>query len=327
MAERTEILNEPASSVLVVTRVINAPRALVFKAWTEPEHLINWWGPKGFTNTFQEINVKPGGVWRFIMHGPDGVDYPNQIVFTEIVKPLRIAYTHGCGESNDESEFKVSVDFEKQGGQTKLTMRLQFASSAIRDQVIRESGAIQAAGQTLDNLEAELSVMSGEIVTDEVFSVTRVLDAPRELVYKVWTEPAHLAHWWGPKGFKLTVAHLDLRPGGVFHYGMKADNGIEMWGRFVYREIVAPEKMVFVISFSDAAGNITRHPLSEDWPLEVLTVLTLTEQDGKTILQLSSAPLNASEREQEAYTEGFKSMQQGFAGTFEQLEAYLLELN
>lgn len=327
MAEKTEILNEPASSVLVVTRIVNAPRALVFKAWTEPEHLINWWGPKGFTNTFHEIDVKPGGVWRFIMHGPDGVDYPNRVVFNEIVKPLRIVYTHDSGESNDDAAFTVSVDFEKKGAQTKLTMRMQFASNAVRDQVIREFGAIEGAKQTLDNLENELVAMAGEETKEEVFTITRSLDAPRELVFKVWTEPVHLLRWWGPNGFKLSIASMELRPNGILHYAMRNDDGMEMWGKITYKEITAPERIIFALSFSDAAGNITRHPLSEHWPLATLNILTLTEEDGKTILQLTSSPINASELEQKTYVDGYQSMEQGFGGTFEQLKTYLQELN
>src|SRR5450631_188479 len=94
---------------IVITRVFDAPRELVFKAWTDPKHLVHWWGPNGFTNTFHEVDIRPGGVWRFTMHGPDGVDYPNRIVFEEIVKPERIVYAHSGGEENDLAQFHVTV--------------------------------------------------------------------------------------------------------------------------------------------------------------------------------------------------------------------------
>ena len=159
METETKVVNESAERELVITRTFDAPRELVFKAWTDPKHLINWWGPKGFTNTFQEINVSPGGVWRFIMHGPDGVDYPNMIVYIEVVKPERIVYSHGSGEEGDPGQFQVIVTFAEQGSRTKLTARMIFISAEARDKVIRESGAIEGANQTFDRLEEELAKM------------------------------------------------------------------------------------------------------------------------------------------------------------------------
>lgn len=159
MEAETKIVNEPAERELIITRTINAPRELVFKAWTDPNHLIHWWGPKGFTNTFQEINISPGGVWRFIMHGPDGVDYPNMIVYIEIVVPKRLVYSHSSGEENDPGQFQVIVTFEEQGAKTKLTMRSIFVSAKERDKVVKEHGALEGANQTLDRLEEELKKM------------------------------------------------------------------------------------------------------------------------------------------------------------------------
>src|SRR5580700_3871342 len=103
----------------------------------------------------------------------------------------------------------------------------------------------------------------------EELTLTRVLNAPQELVFKAWTEAKSLAQWWGPKGFTLNVAKLDFRPGGQFLYSMNDSNGFEMWGKFVYHEIEAPERLVFVNSFSDKEGNTIRAPFSATWPLEV----------------------------------------------------------
>lgn len=155
------------------------------------------------------------------------------------------------------------------------------------------------------------------------FSISRTFDAPRELVFKALTESERLVHWWGPKGFTMMNSQLDLRPGGVWHYGMKSPEGFVMWGKFVYREIVAPEKLVFVNSFSDEEGNLTRHPLSPTWPIEVLNTLTLMEQDGKTTMTIRGGPINATEEEIRTFESGFESMQKGFSGTFDQLDEYL----
>ena len=159
------------------------------------------------------------------------------------------------------------------------------------------------------------------------FVITREFNAPRNLMFKVWTEAEHLKNWWGPTGLKVDVNKMELRPGGVFHYSMKTPDGQEMWGKFVYREIIAPEKIVFVVSFSDAKEGITRHPMSQTWPREVLSTLIFTEKNGKTTLTMKGVPINASDDEVKTFVEGFSSMQQGWKGTLEQLEEYLNKIN
>lgn len=155
------------------------------------------------------------------------------------------------------------------------------------------------------------------------FVLTREFKAPRDLVWKAFTEEERLKHWWGPKGMDWVRCSLDLRPGGLFHYCMKAPNGHVMWGRFVYREISAPERLVFVVSFSDENGGVTRHPMATNWPLEVLNTVTFSETNGMTRLHMHGIPINASEDECAAFVAGFSGMEKGFGGTLDQLEAYL----
>ena len=155
------------------------------------------------------------------------------------------------------------------------------------------------------------------------FVLTRVFDAPRDLVWKAFTDPERMKHWWGPKGFKVLHSKMDLRPGGSYHYGMQAPDGKAMWGKFVYREVVPPEKLVFVNSFSDEKGGITRHPMAPTWPLEMLSVFTFEDLGGKTRFTVRWAPHNASEEERKTFDAGHDSMRQGWGGTMEQLAAYL----
>jgi uncharacterized protein YndB with AHSA1/START domain len=156
------------------------------------------------------------------------------------------------------------------------------------------------------------------------FIISRVFDAPRELVWEAFTDPERMKHWWGPKGFTVIASKMDLRPGGTYHYGMKAPNGSAMWGKFVYREIVRPERMVLINSFSDEAGGITRHPMSPTWPLEMLSTFTFEEQpDGKTKLTIRWSAYNATEEEQKTFDASHDSMRMGWGGTMEQLEKYL----
>ncbi len=145
---------------IAATRVFDAPRELVFQMFTDPKHVVHWWGPNGFTNTIHEMDVRPGGVWHFIMHGPDGVDYPNRITFLEIVKPERLVYDHG--EKGQPGFFHVTVIFEDQGGKTKLSMRGVFESAAERDQVIEKYNAVEGMQQTLERLKEYLTKVQGE---------------------------------------------------------------------------------------------------------------------------------------------------------------------
>lgn len=156
------------------------------------------------------------------------------------------------------------------------------------------------------------------------FVISRVFDAPRELVWKCFADPERMKHWWGPKGFKVIASKMDLRPGGTYHYGMKAPNGSEMWGKFVFREIAAPERMVFVNSFSDEAGGTTRHPMHMTWPLEMLSSFTFEElPGGKTKFTVRWSPHNATDEERKTFDAGHDSMRMGWGGTMDKLTAYL----
>jgi uncharacterized protein YndB with AHSA1/START domain len=141
--------NDDARSV-VQTRVFDAPRELVFEAWTTPEHVAQWFGPAGFTTTTHEMNVRAGGEWRFIMHGPDGTDYPNHIFYDEVTPPERMVYRHG-GDDGIVS-FNVTVTFEEVGAQTRLTMVSLFPTVEARDFVVEKYGAIEGGRQTLERL-------------------------------------------------------------------------------------------------------------------------------------------------------------------------------
>lgn len=172
----------------------------------------------------------------------------------------------------------------------------------------------------MPNSEPRPAAPAGELV------ISRVFAAPRDLVWRAWTEPERLARWWGPQGCAIEVVAFDLRPGGAFLYRLSQPDGAEIWGKFVYRTIAAPERLSFVSSFADPEGNSVRAPFSPTWPLEILNTLSLSERDGQTTLELRGAPLNANAAERNAFREAQESVRGGFAGTFEQLSAYLASL-
>lgn len=152
MAAGSSIDFDSDPRMIIATRVFNAPRELVFDAWTDQKHLAQWWGPDGFSTTTRSIDIRAGGVWRFVMHGPDGRDYENRITYVEVMKPKRLVYRHGGGEDVEPVQFEVEVTFEDLGEQTKLTMRMVFPSAEERARVIREYGADKGLAQTLARL-------------------------------------------------------------------------------------------------------------------------------------------------------------------------------
>ena len=150
-------MTSPADREIVTTRVVDAPRERVWKAWTDREQVAQWWGPNGFTNTIHEMDLRPGGVWRFVMHGPDGTDYRNKIIYEEIVKPERLVYNHFSEDVDEPGQFHVTMTFAEQAGRTVLSMQMLFETAAERDRVVKEYGAIEGGEQTLDRLAAYLA--------------------------------------------------------------------------------------------------------------------------------------------------------------------------
>ena len=144
---------------IIHTRLLSASPDLVFKVWTDPKHVAIWWGPNGFTNTIHEMDVKSGGIWRFMMHGPDGTNYPNKIVFKEVVKPSRLVYIHSSDKPNDPIEFHVTVTVEARGDKTHLTMHAIFQTAAAFEEV-KKFGAIEGGTQHLNRLEGYLKTLS-----------------------------------------------------------------------------------------------------------------------------------------------------------------------
>jgi uncharacterized protein YndB with AHSA1/START domain len=147
---------------IVGMREFDAPRELVFSAWTDPVHLAQWWGPNGFTTTTYSFDFRPGGVWRFVMHGPDGRDYQNRITFEEIVPPARIIYRHGGVDDVEPVQFRQTVIFEDLGDRTRITWRGDFPTAAERDRVIKDYGADKGLVETLARLSDYVAAMASD---------------------------------------------------------------------------------------------------------------------------------------------------------------------
>ncbi len=156
------------------------------------------------------------------------------------------------------------------------------------------------------------------------FIITRQFNAPIDRVWQAWTDPKLIARWFGPKGCECAILKQELVAGGVQHSRIQMPGAPAMYGRFVYREIVPGSRLVWEHSFSDETGeNLARHPFSPTWPLQLLTTVNFTEKDGGTEIHLSWVPLNANPVEIETFRAALDGMEQGWGGSFDQLEEFL----
>lgn len=153
MTERKEAIVPFEGREIILSRLVRAPREIVFQLWINEDKLAEWWGPKGFTITIESFNLSTGGEWKFVMHGPDGVDYRNRVVFIEVLEPERISFSQSSDTDNDPDQFNTTVTFQDQGDCTCIDMRLIFKTNEARDHVIRSYDGIEAAQQSLDRLE------------------------------------------------------------------------------------------------------------------------------------------------------------------------------
>lgn len=324
---KNESGKESKGNELVITRIFDASIERVWKAWTEPKEMMKWWGPAHFTTPFVKTDLRLGGKYLCCMKSPEGKEFWSTGIYKEI-EPLKklvctdsfadekgnvVSAKHYNMSGDFPMELQVTTLFEDLTGKTKMT----FKHLGIPAGQMKEMTA-QGWNEMFDKLQASL-IMGNK----ETFSLSRVFNASREKVWDALTKVEHLKHWWGPAGFSWIQCELDLRPGGIFHYCMTSPDGHPMWGKFVYRSITKPESMEYVVSFSNKDGGITRHPMSNNWPQEVLSLTILAEHEGKTTLKIYSMPINASEVERKTFVAGHSSMQGGFKGTFDQLEEYL----
>jgi uncharacterized protein YndB with AHSA1/START domain len=254
MAHQTRVSLDVANEI-ITTRLFEAPRELVWRAYTESGQVEPWWGPVGFTTTTQQMDVRPGGLWRHTMHGPDGRDYPNRVAYTRVEPPALLAWAHDDdnGSHIDSAPwFHVTVTFEALGDRTLVTMRHIFASGAARDANIEAFGSVQGAIDTTDRLAGYLVTMPGACD----FIISREYDAPREHVWQAWTDPLRLARWWGPAIFTNTVCEVDLRVGGRYRIMMSGPYpGPQVTNYPVdgtYLEVVEPKRLMMTM---DCAGH------------------------------------------------------------------------
>ncbi|MCA9052559.1 MAG: SRPBCC domain-containing protein [Planctomycetaceae bacterium] len=309
-----------ASNEIRLTRVYDAPVAAVWDAWTDPEQVAQWWGPRGFTLTTHSKELKVGGIWHYTMHGPDGVDYPNKTLYHE-VEPLRkLVYDHG---GNDERAplFRVTVTFTSQGDQTVMEFCMQLETP---EQAAETRKFIKAAGgnATWDRLAEYLDDQANG---QGCFVINRSFDAPQEVVFDAWADPAQLSQWLPPAGFQVKYIECDIRIGGQSFYCMSNGQGVTLYGRARYLELDRPVRLAYTQQFCDEHGNLGRHPGLPVFPSTLLnTIVIARDSDGGTRVTLTSRPYGeATPEERQVFRDIRGGMTQGWTGSFDALEALL----
>ncbi len=275
---------------LVITRIFDAPRELVWKAWTDPERLKRWWGPKGFTAPYAKIDPRVGGTYLYCMRSPEGKDYWGTGVFREVVPMERIVITDSFAdeEGNVVSathygmsadiplEMLVTVTFEDHEGKTKLTLR-HAGLPAGPDQEGAKAGWSQSFDKLADDLAGKTS--GAEFVVDRGkrhIVMSRVFDALRERVFRAYTDPKLIPQWWGPRLSTTTVERMEVRKGGRWRYVSRDPDGTEYAFHGEYREVVPPDRLVSTFEFEGMPGHV------------VLDTATFEERGGRTTLTITS---------------------------------------
>jgi uncharacterized protein YndB with AHSA1/START domain len=308
------------SNEIRITRTFDAPVRAVWDAWTDPTQVAQWWGPRGFTLTTHSKDLRPGGSWSYTMHGPDGVDYPNKTQYLEVENHSKLVYDHG-GNDDRPPLFRVTVLFSEVNGKTKMDMSMTLPTPEAAEQTRK---FIKAAGgdSTWDRLAEYLEQESSG---KETFVINRSFDAPIDVMFAMWTNPKHFSQWLAPTGFQMEFIKSDIKAGGNTLYFMTNGN-LKFYGRAEYLTIEKPGHIVYTQQFCDENAKISRHPLAPTWPETMLTTVDLSEEGaGRTRVTVTWEAHGATTPEElDAFIKSKGGMTQGWTGSFDKLDAYLV---
>lgn len=317
MAEKSK------SNEITLVRVYDAPVRVVWDAWTDPEQVAQWWGPRGFTLTTHSKDLRPGGHWAYTMHGPDGTDYPNKTQYLEVETCSRLVYDHGANDDRPPL-FRVTVVFSETKGKTTMQMTMALPSPEAADEAkvfIKKAGG----DATWDRLAEYLDKTTLE---KDAFVIHRSFDVPIDVMFEMWTNPKHVAQWLPPTGFQMEFIKAEIRPGAQTFYFMWG-NDIKMHGKAQYLEITKPNRLVYSQQFCDEQERVARHPFAPVWPETMLTTVTLAEEaPERTRVTVKWDLLDTvTPEERDMFTKSRGGMTQGWTGSFDKLDVHLAGLS
>ncbi len=307
---------------LILTREYDAPVELVWSAWTDPEQAAKWWGPRGFTLTTHSKELRPGGIWHYTMHGPDGTDYINKALYHVVEEHRRLVYDHG---GNDERAplFRVSVEFIPVGQRTRMEMIMTVESEEAARNM---KGFIKQAGgnATWDRLAEYLAENHQH---KSRFVINRSFDVPADVLFDAWTQPTQLVSWIPPTGFSMQILRGEIQSGQTIFFVMKNTEGYAFHAQFHYQEISTPTRIVYTQQFCDAEENLAAPDFGPHWPQTLLTTVEFTpEGERQTRVTVTSEPVGAvTEPELTAFLNERTGMTKGWTGSFDVLETLLPE--
>lgn len=304
---------------LRLIRVYDAPSKLVWSAWTEDKHIVNWWGPRGFTLTTKSKDLRPGGKWVYTMYGPDGTDYPNITTYYEVEKYKKLVYDHGASEGRDPL-FRVTVTFEEHDGKTVMDMTMTLATPEAAKEIkkfIKQAGGNATWDRLAEFLEQE---QTGK----DIFVINRTVEASIQTVFEMWTNPQHIAKWLPPTGFKMEYLSSNVVEGGTNFYSM-TNGEMTHFGKIHYQNISPFSLLIYTQCFTDEKGNLSKPPFTQDWPDMQLTRVNFAEEGkNETRVTVSWEILGkASELERGTFHSAKAGMTEGWSGSFDKLDELL----
>lgn len=254
---------------LTITRIFDAPREKVWQAWTSPEEIKKWWGPKYFTAPVSKIDLRVGGKYLSCMRGPDGKDYWSTGVYREVVPMERIVVTDSFADEKGNVvpashygmtgdfplELLVTVTFEELGTKTKMVLRHEGIPLGMMREMT-ETGWSESFDKLAENIAANGTRIIAERGKQEVI-ITRIFDAPRALVFRAYTDRNLIPQWWGPKRLTTTIDKMDVKPGGQWRFIHRDAAGNEYAFHGVYHEVRSPERIVNTFEFEGMPGHVS----------------------------------------------------------------------
>ncbi len=305
---------------IITTRMIAAPRDIIWKVLTTPDDLEHFWGPDGFTNTYTKFDLRVGGVALFTMHGPDGTHYPNRFKFLNVDAPHLLVFDHDGGEDKpDGHPFRGELELFQDGTNTRVELRMTEQTIAARDEVAKF--AVEGGRQNLERLADYVAPLANPL---NKFVIERSFPVSQKRLFDVCSKVEHLKQWMAPAGMNVVKAEQSLKPGGIYHYGLAMPDGNTMWGKVHYKEITPNNRLVYVQHFSDAHGGVTAHPMAPTWPMEMTTIFDfIPESENQTRLKITWLNTRISEAESKTFQAAHAGMTQGWTGSLDSLDKLL----